>query len=645
VSTFRLFPSTSGPATATSISASYIAGVLFSVTQGGCFFDGFWLWVCQGGGQPTAATKCALWCVARGPTATGTVVPGSMVTSSGPLSSTPAGGEVGGHWNYIPLAASIPVAINTTYLAAIAINGPFPDTASQFGSGQPLSAGIVNGPLNCFSDTGGSNPEPYGNPQGIFSAFGGSDPSTTMPTSGNSSSNLWADVQVSDVPPSGGLSSRLWPNKFDAELYRPAGTDAAQDFVLAHEVHALAAVNTSWVWFYSPSPASGLPTWCGVWNISGQSIAAQNASPSWVTPDGSSAASAGGGWCKAALVASLPAGQYKVAVWNSNGTAGGWSPYNYGYWLSGGGKNGITSGPLFAPGQSGAASALIFNGSGATEPSQGTFSAAGTLHYPDTAVDYHTSGPANAIAESFWVDLEVTPAPVAGTASLSAAASLSGTGRLVIAGTAPLSGHGILAAAALRAVPGTAALSAPGSLSAAARLTARGAAALSAPGAMSAAARQVSGGSAHLASAPALTASGARSARGQGALTAAAALAAAARVARNGSASLAAVPTLAASGVVPAATASGQAALAAAGQLTAAATVGVSLGALWVAYQQAQQKSSAAWDQWHMMRQAGGTDGSAGFLFGQAYEAQRAAEAAYEAWKAAQRAAVPGVTG
>lgn len=67
--------------------------------------------------------------------------------------------------------------------------------------------------------------------------------------------------------------------------------------------------------------------------------------------------------------------------------------------------------------------------------------------------------------------------------------------------------------------------------------------------------------------------------------------------------------------------------------------------ALWDAYLAAQQRSCAAWEQWHMMRQAGGTDGSAGFLFGQAYEAQAVTDSAYAAYLTAKRADFPGATG
>lgn len=69
------------------------------------------------------------------------------------------------------------------------------------------------------------------------------------------------------------------------------------------------------------------------------------------------------------------------------------------------------------------------------------------------------------------------------------------------------------------------------------------------------------------------------------------------------------------------------------------------MNGLWTAYQQAQLFANSQFANWRMMRQAGGTDGTAGFLYGKAYEADRAADEAYAAFQAAQRLAYPGVTG
>ena len=89
-----------------------------------------------GSGQPTAPVKCALWSVTG--LGAGQVIPGSTVTSG---TLTP------GQWNYIPLAAPVPLAIGAPYIAAIGLNGAFPVTPHSFGSGDPYAAGIASGPL------------------------------------------------------------------------------------------------------------------------------------------------------------------------------------------------------------------------------------------------------------------------------------------------------------------------------------------------------------------------------------------------------------------------------------------------------------------------------------------------------------------
>ena len=60
--TYRLFPSTNGPSSPVSYSGPFMAGILFEVTTGGTWFDGFWWWVCPSG-QSTSPQKFALWAV------------------------------------------------------------------------------------------------------------------------------------------------------------------------------------------------------------------------------------------------------------------------------------------------------------------------------------------------------------------------------------------------------------------------------------------------------------------------------------------------------------------------------------------------------------------------------------------------------
>ena len=112
--TYRLFPSTSGPSSPVSYSGPFLAGVVFEVTTGGCWLDGYWWWVCPSG-QSTAAQKFALWCLYGA--GSGTLVANSTVTS---------GALTAGQWNYVPLPAPVPLAIGATYVAATGFTGSLP---------------------------------------------------------------------------------------------------------------------------------------------------------------------------------------------------------------------------------------------------------------------------------------------------------------------------------------------------------------------------------------------------------------------------------------------------------------------------------------------------------------------------------------
>ena len=158
--TFRLFPTTSGPASPASYGGSFLAGVLFQVTSGGTWFQGYWWWVCPSG-QSTAPQKFALWAVYND--GLGSLVPGTTVTSAA---------LTAGQWNYIPLPTPVPLAPGACYNACTGFSGSFPDTNGQFGAGEPYGAGIVNGPLSAFSDQSGSNPAPFSMTQGVFSVSG-----------------------------------------------------------------------------------------------------------------------------------------------------------------------------------------------------------------------------------------------------------------------------------------------------------------------------------------------------------------------------------------------------------------------------------------------------------------------------------------
>jgi hypothetical protein len=365
--TYRLFPSTSGPSSPVSYSGPFLAGVLFEVTTGGCYFDGYWWWVCPSG-QPTSAQAFALWEVYND--GIGTLIPSATITSG---SLTP------GQWNYVPLATPVPLTIGACYNACTGFSGSFPDTNGQFGSGGPYSAGIVNGPLTAFSDQSGSLPAPFSNAQGLF-GVSGTDPTANMPGEGSDSCNFWMDLQVGTTAPAGS-SYRLWPN-FPSMLNEADGTTIG--YTLATEFQLSQPCTLDNIWFYSPLDAAALPNRCGIWSVSSQTEVSgtDNSSPSWT-------GAAGSGWVACAYNGvTLPAGDYKVAVFYSGGSK--WFLATTGYWGSGPAANGITTGPLTAPGLS-----------AATSPGQSTYNE-GSWAYP---LSYGSGGN----GENFWVDVAVTP--------------------------------------------------------------------------------------------------------------------------------------------------------------------------------------------------------------------------------------------
>ena len=297
---FRLFPSTNGPATPVSYTGPFLAGILFEVTTGGTWFDGYWWWVCPTG-QSTAAQKFALWAVYNG--GTGTLVP-TVVTS---------GALIAGQWNYVPLPNPVPLAPGACYNACTGFNNNFPITNSQFGAGDPYSAGIVNGPLSAFSDQSGSLPAPFSMSQAVFSV-NGTDPTVHMPANGYGSANFWMDLQVGTTAPAG-ASYRLWPSY--PTLAGVASGDTTQ-YTLATEFQLSESCMLDNIWFYSGPGAAALPTRCAIWNVATQSEVAgtDNSAPAW-------SGAAGSGWVSCAYSGvTLPPGDYKVAVYSGAGRSG-----------------------------------------------------------------------------------------------------------------------------------------------------------------------------------------------------------------------------------------------------------------------------------------------------------------------------------
>ena len=331
------------------------------------------------------------------------VVIGGATVSSAELAA--------GQWNWIPLPQAVPIAIGSPYIATIAVNGAFPNTNNEFGTADPYGEGIVNGPLTAYSDQSGSLQAPYGLGQGGFTTSG-SDPTTNIPNGTSGSANFWVDVQVSDAVPAGYSGSyRLWPNKWDANPQTSA--DAPVNYAVATEIGLTETCVLQRVWYYSPASSGQLATRCDVYDTATQESVASITVPSWSGP-------AGSGWVWAAFSdqVAIPAGRYKVAVFNGSANPDGWSAKDAStmYWDTGVGAIGITNGPLYAPGLAAASSAYVYdgdgadndprfsNGSGKQEPGQGTF-AVGGPQYPYLYGD--------GLAQNYWVDVEVTPGDVA----------------------------------------------------------------------------------------------------------------------------------------------------------------------------------------------------------------------------------------
>lgn len=381
MTTYRLMDGLSGrpgngPAAATSSSGNYEAGIGFGVTQAGLWFTGYWWWVCSTG-QQTAAQKFALWQFTS-PSADGILIPGSVVTS---------GALTAGAWNYVPLPTPIPLSPNGGTAGGL---GPFyqactgyvsttgfPELDNQFGVGQPYVNGIVNGPLWAWGNTApGTAPG-----QSQFSSTQGADPAVHQPLSTFNNANFWMDLQVTDQPPIG-ASYRLFP----AQPAPPSlVADTANNFTLGCEFTLSRACALNRIWFYSPSGVTQLPTEAAIYKVASQAIVAgtDNTSPSW-------SGVAGSGWVSVPYAGViLPAGDYKVTVFNGAGTPVIWNDSTASYWTTNGpGANGLTTGPLSAP-----------NTTLAASPGQDTYHLGTPIHWPDT-----NAGPFN-----YWVDVEVTP--------------------------------------------------------------------------------------------------------------------------------------------------------------------------------------------------------------------------------------------
>ena len=364
---YRLFPSTNGPASPVGYGGVFLAGVVFEVTSGGGWFDGYWWWVAASG-QPTAAQKFALWQPYS--LNNGALVPNSTVMS---------GQLTAGQWNYVPLPAPLALSPGIPYIAATGFTGSFPDGNGQYGSAGPYKAGITQGPLFAYSDQSGTAGAPLSLPQSVFSTAG-SDPAASMPNQGSNGDNFWQDLQISTTAPAG-ASYRLWPSY--PVLTTSLSSDTRQQ-TIGTEFLLSQACTLDRIWFYSPPGATVLPSRCAIWQVSTQAVVSgtDQPSPTW-------SGAAGSGWVSCSYSGvTLPAGDYKVSIYSGGGAQFYTEQVNY---FSGGGPGsaaGIVNGPLTAP-----------NVANATGQGQSTYTA-GPFAYPSA---YDGSG------KNKWVDVEVTP--------------------------------------------------------------------------------------------------------------------------------------------------------------------------------------------------------------------------------------------
>ncbi len=414
-----------GPTTPVSYSGNFISGVGFMTLQGNCWFEGYWHWVCPTGGL-TAPQKFALWQINPLNFTDTTLVPGSVVTS----------GALSTGWNYVALPMPILLSEITRYIAATGINGAFPDSdtsgagtgaVDSFGAGGHPN-GIQNGPILAFADGnssyGSSQYNGGGNiGQGLFTV-GGTDPSATCPLGVSNSANFWIDIQVTTTTPNGYTGSyRAWPNKFYGDQFTTG--DSAVDYVVGTEMRLNQSCAVNNIWYYSPSGTAQLATRCDVWDEDTQAIVASNTSPTW-------SGIAGSGWVSCALTGvTLPAGRYRVSVYNSAAVPDAWSAKQLYYFNIGAAYqfpgsaiqnagptfDGIRNGVMHVPGIYAASSTSPYTGSGApanfdqggSTQGQAVFAVGPPNAYPDIYV--------KGLGQTYWVDMEVTPSGAATSTS------------------------------------------------------------------------------------------------------------------------------------------------------------------------------------------------------------------------------------
>jgi len=397
MSNYRLFPSTSGPATPVDFGAGYefVSSIGFTVTQPTIYFAGYWWWVC-GAEQSTAPQTFCLWQDTddydlQGDL--GVLVEASVVTSSGQF--TP------GQWNWVPLPEPIALSRYISYRAATASPRYAPTSNGEFGNGGAYATGITNGPLFAYADTSSGNTSDvsYYQRYNCTWSSGTLDPTSSYPTAGSSGFNVWLDVQVTDEAPAN-ATYRCWPNQPNP-MYPP---EAPLPFTVSTQIAVTESAQAVKLWFLSQAGDQKLPSICGVWDTETKEVVSgsENESPTWLTATGASAVP-GGGWCYCdysstsfVLVANH---NYRVALGMfESGYV--WYAGAQGYWLTNGGGYPAT-GIGAAHGAGNGIVACVPCGLAANPLSPCAQDTSGAWAYPD---EMETDG------DNYYIDLEVMAA-------------------------------------------------------------------------------------------------------------------------------------------------------------------------------------------------------------------------------------------
>lgn len=177
--------SATGPGSSISYGGAFVGGLQFEVTSSGQYLYGYYMW--RADSAQSASASFALWIQTAG--AAGTFQSGTDTSTSS---------MTAGQWNYAALGTPFALSTGVVYKAVYGLTGNFNDTHDQFNTaGGVYPAGIVNGPITCYSDQvsqGGTNPAPIASGwQGTFDTSG-SDPTTNFPSSTDGSANFWIDI-------------------------------------------------------------------------------------------------------------------------------------------------------------------------------------------------------------------------------------------------------------------------------------------------------------------------------------------------------------------------------------------------------------------------------------------------------------------